>query len=347
MDSFSSRHHTTILGSIGGSGGQGLGGGIGGAGGNAEGPRFNVSGAKNWNVMVHGPGPLPIDLITVAVRMRRTATSHGLPSCPSSVDQSGHVLLASLVFKSTLSVGILILSSLWIPPLVPVPCTELKVALTHGDLRVSSEARDQSLAMMQKHHKICPLPVSSFNILQEMHQHFDCDQGSRHIFVLHASGVQEKVSFHSSFCRTPKPTIGMIKPPKFCKCVTLISSFSENADDVQLDISKFFPHCTFGNILITTHNQELCIHAGASSRVSDRLEAVSGTCERERERNIFRAPKWILNALVWKESKALRSAALRADAGEWGERGDAQGEQHRALSRPTQLRAGKPTLSMR
>ncbi|KAJ7761293.1 hypothetical protein B0H14DRAFT_2170909, partial [Mycena olivaceomarginata] len=43
----------------------------------------------------------------------------------------------------------------------------------------------------------------------------------------------------------------------------------DNADDVQLDISKFFPHCTLGNILITTRNQELCIHASAGSRVSD------------------------------------------------------------------------------
>ncbi|KAJ7325493.1 hypothetical protein DFH08DRAFT_711285, partial [Mycena albidolilacea] len=43
----------------------------------------------------------------------------------------------------------------------------------------------------------------------------------------------------------------------------------DNADDVQLDISKFFPHCTFGNIFITTRNQELCIDASAGSRVSD------------------------------------------------------------------------------
>ena len=43
----------------------------------------------------------------------------------------------------------------------------------------------------------------------------------------------------------------------------------DNADDVRLDISKFFPSCTFGNILITTRNQDLCIHASASTRVSD------------------------------------------------------------------------------
>jgi hypothetical protein len=131
-----------------------------------------------------------------------------------------------------------------------------------------------------------------------------------------ASGVQEKVSLLSSFCKTPKPTIGMDKSHEFCKCVTPNFSFSEifyidatneqtlktdleiiapavvgksaeaslhwlagkqeewllffdNADDVQLDISKFFPRCTFGNILITTRNQELCIHASAGSRVSD------------------------------------------------------------------------------
>ncbi|KAJ7789582.1 hypothetical protein B0H14DRAFT_2300629, partial [Mycena olivaceomarginata] len=46
-------------------------------------------------------------------------------------------------------------------------------------------------------------------------------------------------------------------------------TFTPNADDVQLNISKFFPPCTFGNILITTRNHELCFHASASSKVSD------------------------------------------------------------------------------
>ncbi|KAJ7825658.1 hypothetical protein B0H14DRAFT_2368852, partial [Mycena olivaceomarginata] len=47
--------------------------------------------------------------------------------------------------------------------------------------------------------------------------------------------------------------------------------FFDNADDVQLDISKFFPNCAFGNILITTRNQDLIFHAseGADSKVSD------------------------------------------------------------------------------
>ncbi|KAJ7691425.1 hypothetical protein B0H17DRAFT_935045, partial [Mycena rosella] len=37
--------------------------------------------------------------------------------------------------------------------------------------------------------------------------------------------------------------------------------FFDNADDTKLDISTFFPSCTFGNILSTTHNQELCTYA--------------------------------------------------------------------------------------
>jgi hypothetical protein len=69
---------------------------------------------------------------------------------------------------------------------------------------------------------------------------------------------------------------------------------------------------------------------------------------REREgENVFRTPEWVLNVWVWKEPKALRSATLWADAGEWGRWGDAQGNWHRASSQPTQLRAGKLTLSMR
>ncbi|KAJ7291978.1 hypothetical protein C8J57DRAFT_1274319 [Mycena rebaudengoi] len=59
----------------------------------------------------------------------------------------------------------------------------------YGDLHVSPEAKSQSLhAMRQKDHKLCPLP----DILQKMHQHFDSDQGSRHIFVLHGLGGSGK-----------------------------------------------------------------------------------------------------------------------------------------------------------
>jgi hypothetical protein len=38
--------------------------------------------------------------------------------------------------------------------------------------------------------------------------------------------------------------------------------FFDNADDVQLDLAAFFPPCRFGNILVTTRNPHLSIHAG-------------------------------------------------------------------------------------
>ena len=37
--------------------------------------------------------------------------------------------------------------------------------------------------------------------------------------------------------------------------------FFDNADDVQLNLAAFFPACRFGNILVTTRNPHLSIHA--------------------------------------------------------------------------------------
>jgi hypothetical protein len=47
--------------------------------------------------------------------------------------------------------------------------------------------------------------------------------------------------------------------------------FFDNADDVQLNLAKFFPKCRFGNILITTRNPQLRTHAdqGADAKVAD------------------------------------------------------------------------------
>ncbi|KAJ7291653.1 P-loop containing nucleoside triphosphate hydrolase protein [Mycena rebaudengoi] len=174
-----------------------------------------------------------------------------------------------------------------------------------GDLRVDPEATSQSLlAMRQKDPKLCPLPVSSFtgqkDILQKMHQHFDSNQGSRHIFVLHGLGGSGKSQLAFKFLQdsqahhrfseifyidatneqTIETDLKIVAPAVVggsaeASLHWLAGKKEEwlllfdNADDVQLDISKFFPHCTFGNILITTRNQDLCIHASAGSRVSD------------------------------------------------------------------------------
>jgi len=47
--------------------------------------------------------------------------------------------------------------------------------------------------------------------------------------------------------------------------------FFDNADDVQLNIAVFFPKCRFGNILVTTRNPQLILHAeeGAYAKISD------------------------------------------------------------------------------
>ena len=47
--------------------------------------------------------------------------------------------------------------------------------------------------------------------------------------------------------------------------------FFDNADDVQLNLGKFFPKCRFGNILVTTRNPQLSIYAeeGADAKIAD------------------------------------------------------------------------------
>ena len=47
--------------------------------------------------------------------------------------------------------------------------------------------------------------------------------------------------------------------------------FFDNADDVQLNLAKFFPKCKFGNILITTRNPQLRIHTdeGGDAKVAN------------------------------------------------------------------------------
>ena len=41
--------------------------------------------------------------------------------------------------------------------------------------------------------------------------------------------------------------------------------FFDNADDVDLNLQKFFPACTSGNILITTRNRELRLYTAEGS----------------------------------------------------------------------------------
>ncbi|KAJ6477799.1 hypothetical protein DFH09DRAFT_1467602 [Mycena vulgaris] len=48
--------------------------------------------------------------------------------------------------------------------------------------------------------------------------------------------------------------------------------FFDNADDLHINLNKFFPRCKHGNILITSRNPRLRVYAGSHSQVSDMEE---------------------------------------------------------------------------
>ncbi|KAK7039318.1 FabD/lysophospholipase-like protein [Favolaschia claudopus] len=160
-----------------------------------------------------------------------------------------------------------------------------------------------------KNKKPCPPPVVSYtgrrDILEQMHQFFGQNQGSRHIFVLYGLGGSGKSQLALKFVQeaqankrfsdiffldatseqTAETDLKLLAPmgsedTAHQGLQWLASQQSEwlllfdNADDPKLDIGKFFPPCSFGNILITTRNPEVCQHAelclnGQVFRVSD------------------------------------------------------------------------------
>ncbi|KAK7012614.1 P-loop containing nucleoside triphosphate hydrolase protein, partial [Favolaschia claudopus] len=150
---------------------------------------------------------------------------------------------------------------------------------------------------------MCPLPVPSFtgrqDTLDEIHQYFAQDRGSRKVFVLHGLGGSGKSQLAFKFAQQAQATnrfsetyfvdatseqtaesdLKLLGPATSEETAQkglhwLASQEKEwllvldNADDIKLDISKFFPPCTFGNILITTRNPEVGIH-GVDLKVSD------------------------------------------------------------------------------
>jgi hypothetical protein len=48
--------------------------------------------------------------------------------------------------------------------------------------------------------------------------------------------------------------------------------FFDSADDPKINLNQFFPKCTHGNIVITSRNPALRVHAGSSQLVSDMEE---------------------------------------------------------------------------
>ncbi|KAJ7637818.1 P-loop containing nucleoside triphosphate hydrolase protein, partial [Mycena rosella] len=152
----------------------------------------------------------------------------------------------------------------------------------------------------------CPPPSRIFHgrkiILDQMHQFFEQDLGNQHIFLLHGLGgagktqtalkfIQKSSSRFSdiflidtSILETIDTGLKNIAATKNVGSTAddalqwLSSQPSEwmllfdNAEDPSIDLHRFFPPCTHGNILITSRNPGLRVYAGSHSLVSDMEE---------------------------------------------------------------------------
>ncbi|KAJ7850762.1 hypothetical protein B0H14DRAFT_839018 [Mycena olivaceomarginata] len=155
------------------------------------------------------------------------------------------------------------------------------------------------------HFDECPPPSPIFegrrNILDEMQQYFSQNRGKRHISVLHGLGGAGKTQTALKFVDenndrvffVDASTVGTLDL-SFKKLVIakragnttqdalrwMISQQSEwlilfnNVDDPSINLQQFFPRCRHGNILITTRNFQLRMHAPDSNyKLSDMEEA--------------------------------------------------------------------------
>ncbi|KAF8961379.1 hypothetical protein BDZ97DRAFT_1208591 [Flammula alnicola] len=155
-----------------------------------------------------------------------------------------------------------------------------------------------------KERKLCPLPVRSFtgrkDILDKMRRYFDSDGKFQSVFVLYGLGGSGKSQLAFKFLRESQDTkhfsdifyidatseqtlqadLKAITPGNVEQSVGaslrwLASQHDrnwlllfDNADDVKLNLRKFFPSCESGNILVTTRNPELRIHAAGKDAVA-------------------------------------------------------------------------------
>ncbi|KAJ7668844.1 hypothetical protein B0H17DRAFT_219425 [Mycena rosella] len=153
----------------------------------------------------------------------------------------------------------------------------------------------------------CPPATRIFHgrqtILQEMHQYFNQNTGKQDIFLLHGLGgggktqialkfIEESVTIFTDIFLVDTSTVTTIetglKNIATTKGVGDSSQdalqwlksktdewllFFDNADDPKIDLNKYFPQCTHGNILITSRNPGLCVYSGSHSAVSDMEES--------------------------------------------------------------------------
>ncbi|KAJ7443678.1 hypothetical protein FB451DRAFT_1437090 [Mycena latifolia] len=142
--------------------------------------------------------------------------------------------------------------------------------------------------------KVCPPPTFHFtgreDILGAMDKYFNLDIGQRHIFLLHGLGGTGKSQIAFKFVKQ-----AAIPEPRFSEVYFIDSSSQQttesdlsaiarikavgktfqdtldwlchqhtewlmvfnNADDIQVKLSRYFPSCSHGNIIITSRNRTL------------------------------------------------------------------------------------------
>ncbi|KAJ7452545.1 hypothetical protein FB451DRAFT_1145201 [Mycena latifolia] len=153
----------------------------------------------------------------------------------------------------------------------------------------------------------CPPPSRIFHgrqtILDNLHKFFQQDLSQQHIFLLHGLGgagktqialkfIQESSSHFSEIFLIDTSTVETIETGLkniattknvgntaqdalqwlSCQPEEWLLLF-DNADDPKINLHKFFPQCTHGNILITSRNPGLRVYAGSDALVSDMEEA--------------------------------------------------------------------------
>ncbi|KAJ7463359.1 hypothetical protein FB451DRAFT_1180451 [Mycena latifolia] len=152
----------------------------------------------------------------------------------------------------------------------------------------------------------CPPPTKIFRgrqtILDMMHQYFAHETEHQAIFLLHGLGGAGKTQIALKFIQesasqftdiflidtsTPDTIDTSLKNLSRMKNIGDAAQDAlqwlkskqhkwlllfDNADDPKINLNDYFPQCSHGNILITSRNPGLCVHAGAHSAVSDMEE---------------------------------------------------------------------------
>ncbi|KAJ7689977.1 P-loop containing nucleoside triphosphate hydrolase protein [Mycena rosella] len=154
----------------------------------------------------------------------------------------------------------------------------------------------------------CPLATKIFHgretILTQMHKYYVEDTRKQRIFLLHGLGgagktqialkfIEESSQFSDVFlidASTPDTidtglmniAVSKNSGSNAKDALNWISRTADewllvfdNADDPKINLHNYFPHCKHGNILITSRNPGLAVHAGANAAVLDMEETDS------------------------------------------------------------------------